>query len=248
MGRPNANDLAMRDQALAALMGALPGQNFGADPLDGQAPFGIDFGAHHHHHHPAMGADFGFGALAPNLAMHPLQFWMPPQAPAAPPANAHPALVQAWQSQQVQDAHTQGREVLLNPNRFSRTKVERYSFSMTAALVLGTASAISITLQPNTTIRPQRVVMNAPAPNFVTLTSLQIANVNVFVGGTEDAWTYSVGAMGVMLDLPTLEPAYRATAGGNYTGYTPPGFAVNFAYTFVITFQGPAAMAGGSGL
>lgn len=253
MGRPNASDLAMRDPALAALMGALPGQNFGADPLDGgNAPFGADFGGYHHHHHAAMGADFGFG-LAPQLAFHPQLLFPPSPAPAPAPApanlaNAHPALVQAWQNQQISDAHTSSREGMLDPNRYSRTKVERYSFSMSAALVLGTAAAISTTLQPNTTIRPQRVIMNAPAPNFVTLTSLQIANVNVFVGGTEDAWTYSATAQGVVLDLPTLQPAYRATAGGNCTGYIPAGFAANFAYTFIITFQGPASIAGSAGV
>lgn len=237
----NANDLAMRDPALAALMGALPG-NFGVDPLSQQAPFGADFGGMQY------GADFG---LTPQLALHPAYHpftgLAAPAAPAAAPAApgaVHPAVLAAWQSQQTQDAHSTAREGLLNPNKYSRTKVERYSFSMTQALVLGTALAFSTTLQPNATIRPQRVVMNSPAPNFVTLSSLQIANVNVFIGGTEDAWTYSVGAMGVMLDLPTLDPAYRATAGGNYTGYVPPGFAAAFAYTFVITFQGPAAIAG----
>ena len=36
--------------------------------------------------------------------------------------------------------------------------------------------------------------MNAPAPNFVLVDSLQVANVNVFVGTTEDAFTYSATA------------------------------------------------------
>ena len=118
---------------------------------------------------------------------------------------------------------------------------------MNQVLTLGTAVAISMTLQPNATIRPQRVLANAPAPNFVLLQSLQVANVNVFIGATEDAYNYTAGAMGVMLDLPTLEPAYRATATGNYTGFVPPGFAIPFSYTFVLTFQGPAAIAGSAG-
>jgi hypothetical protein len=123
--------------------------------------------------------------------------------------------------------------------------VERYSFSMSQTLALGTPVAIEQTLQPNTTIRPQRLVMNAPAPGFVSISSLQISNVNVFVGTTEDAFTYSAGAQNVMLDLPTLEPAYRATVTGDYSGFVPPGFAPTFVFPFVVTMQGPSTMAGG---
>jgi hypothetical protein len=88
--------------------------------------------------------------------------------------------------------------------------------------------------------------MNAPSPNFVLLTGLFVANVNVLVGGTEDAFTYSAVAQGVILDLPTLEPANRATASGSYTGLVPPGFAIGFAFTFIVTFQGPSSIAGGA--
>jgi hypothetical protein len=49
-----------------------------------------------------------------------------------------------------------------------------------------------------------------------------------------------------MLDLPTLQPANRITVTGNYTGFVPPGFANNFAFTFIMTFQGPSTIAGGS--
>lgn len=246
---PKMGELALRDPALAALMGALPGDDFGADPLSG-GPFGTDFGRHHgdvsaYDVSRNMGTEFG---LSPIMMHLPPSFLHPHQVPQQAISQAHPALQQAWLAQQAQDAASSQREVLLNPNRHSRTKVERYSFSMTQALTLGTGVAVSMTLQPNTTIRPQRVVCNAPSPNFVLLTALQIANVNVFVGQTEDAFTYSSGAMGVMLDLPTLEPAYRATASGTYTGFIPPGFANAFAYTFVLTLQGPAAIAGSAGI
>ena len=250
----NANDLAMRDLALAALMGALPGQdNFGADPID-QAYCGADFGVSAFDVSRNIGSDFGASFGGPQFMLSAQQTPATIAANAAafapPPAalqNAHPALVQAWAQQQVQTAHTNAHEGLLNPNKNSTTKVERYSFSMNQVLTLGTAVAISMTLQPNATIRPQRVLANAPAPNFVLLQSLQVANVNVFIGATEDAYNYTAGAMGVMLDLPTLEPAYRATATGNYTGFVPPGFAIPFSYTFVLTFQGPAAIAGSAG-
>ena len=144
-------------------------------------------------------------------------------------------------------ARTAQRAQLLDPNEHSRLKIERYSFSLSPAanFSLSTPSAFEATLQPNTRIRAQRVVMNAPAPNFVLIDSLQVANVNVFVGTTEDAWTYSATAQGVMLDLPTLDPANRATVSGTYTGYLPPGFASEFSYMFIITFQGPSTLVGG---
>ena len=53
---------------------------------------------------------------------------------------------------------------------------------------------------------------------------LQIANVNVFVGGAEDAFIYNANGQGVLLDLPTLDPANRATTSGSYTGLIPPGY------------------------
>jgi hypothetical protein len=140
--------------------------------------------------------------------------------------------------------------MLLDPNRNSTVKVERYSFSFSpaAALVLGTASAIaSFTAQPSTSIKGQRVITNAPSPGFVTLASLQIANVNVFVGTTEDAFSYSSLAQGVMLDLPRLDPQNRATASGNYTGVLPAGFTAGASFTFIITLQGPSTLAGGYG-
>ena len=264
---PKNGELAMRDPALAALMGALPGGDFGSDPLErAEADFGAQFGRHHYGNELSpfdvsrnMGADFGLvpwlangaGAAAPAGQLAgalPGVVGVAGAVPAAVIAQSHPALVQAWAQQNQQAVETDGRSRLLNPNRNSQIKVERYSFSMSTVLALNTPSAFSITLQPNVTIRPQRLIANAPTPNFVLLSSLQISNVNVFVGTQEDAFTYSAGAQGVMLDLPTLEPAYRATAAGNYTGIVPPGFSVPFNYTFVMTLQGPAAMAGASGM
>ena len=140
--------------------------------------------------------------------------------------------------------------MLLDPNRDSTVKVERYSFSFspTTNLVLGTASNIpTFTQNPSTSIKGQRVVMNAPVAGFILVSTLQVANVNVFVGGTEDAFTYGAGAFGVMLDLPRLDPQNRATSAGAYTGVLPPGYTAGNSYQFIITLQGPSTMAGGYG-
>jgi hypothetical protein len=172
-----------------------------------------------------------------------------PMAP-RPPMHPAAAAAAAQRFELANPASTMSRTMLLDPNRDSKVKVERYSFSFspTANLVLGTASNIpTFTQQPSTSIKGQRVVMNAPIAGFVLISSLQIANVNVLVGGTEDAFTYSAGAQGVMLDLPRLDPQNRATSAGAYTGVLPTGYTQGNSFQFIITLQGPATLAGGYG-
>jgi hypothetical protein len=197
-------------------------------------------------HHPAAihAAHLAHAAHAAHPAMaHPA---VHPSHPAHPQHAAHAA--HHWELQNP--SSTTSRSLLLDPNRDSTVKVERYSFSFspTANLQLGTASNIpTFTQQPSTSIKGQRVVMNAPTPGFVLISSLQIANVNVLVGGTEDAYTYSAGAQGVMLDLPRLDPQNRATSAGAYTGVLPQGYTQGNSFQFIITLQGPATLAGGYG-
>lgn len=244
----NMHLLAARDPAMAALVGAIPGHDFGVErtqdhrfgfgfsPYDPYAhsmgyEYGDDYGDDH-----GFGDEYGFGA--------------PPRGPAGAPRMLRRPMMRRPPPPMMDPTSTMHRTMLLDPNRNSTVKVERYSFSFSpaAALVLGTASAIaSFTAQPSTSIKGQRVITNAPSPGFVTLSSLQIANVNVFVGTTEDAFSYSALAQGVMLDLPRLDPQNRATAAGNYTGVLPPGFTAGAAFTFVVTLQGPSTLAGGYG-
>ncbi len=280
-----ANELLMREPALAMLMGALPQGNdfgFGAQPDVG---FGDDYGYGFglaSVFDPSMnlgfygdeygyGDDYGYG--------YGYGFGAPPAGPAAPPPAAavvHPAAIAASRQRAMMRARpapvppshpahpaqamkrwemqnptsTMARTMLLDPNRDSTVKVERYSFSFSPSqnLVLGTASNIpTFTQQPSTSIKGQRVIMNAPIAGFVLVSTLQVANVNVLVGGTEDAFTYNAGAQGVMLDLPRLDPQNRATSAGAYTGVLPPGYTSGNSYQFIITLQGPSTLAGGYG-
>lgn len=263
----NAYDLARRDPAFAVLMGAISGADFGAQAMvapsyppyaqyEEPAAFGDEYGFGISAFDPTLNLGFGAGAPAAHPAAHPAH---PANAhlrashPAAHPAVAaahHAAAAHAWNSSPHNPTSTWARSALLDPNRDSTVKVERYSFSFspTATLVLGTASNIpTFTQQPSTSIKGQRVLANAPMEGFITLSSLQVANVNVFVGGVEDAFTYNPRAQGVMLDLPRLDPQNRATAAGAYSGALPPGFTAGNAFTFVITLQGPATLAGGYG-
>lgn len=247
MSRPiNFQEMASRDPAIAALMGAIPGYDFGytePTPYEEQgAGFGDDYGwgfGLGSAFDPSMNIgydDWGFGAGAPRPhPKHPMVRKPHPAHPAHP-ANDH--------------SSTYNRTLLLDPNRNSTVKVERYSFSFSpsSALVLGTASSIpNFTEQPSASIKGQRILMNAPQEAFVYITQLQIANVNVMLGGVEDAYTYSPRSQGVMLDLPRLDPQNRATAAGSYSGSLPPGFTAAASFTFIISMQGPAVLAGGFG-
>lgn len=208
MKNPKARDLAMRDPALAALMGAV---SAGSD-------FGVEFGDDDDY-----GFDFGADAV-----------------PMAAPSPQK--LMEAWQKHSLDQVTTRQRVRLLEPNKGSRVKVERYAFYINAALVLGTPSAIDASGNPDCDIRPQRVTCNAPSYGFVTLSNIKVANVSVLIGGTADAFDFNANGVGQSLDLPTLSPANRASAQGNYTGFTPPGFAAGSAYSFCVGFKGPASM------
>lgn len=268
--------LVMREPALAMLMGAVPMGNdfgFGSGMMDALQDPGFAYGWGDDY---GCGAGVGFGIASAydpslNIGMPGMGFGGVPLPPAAPPpywgwgagaAAPMPAQVAAqpvaaqkevakrWE---LGNPHsTASRTALLDPNRDSAVKVERYSFSWSPAapLVLGGGAPVAIptfTQQPSTSIKGQRLLMNAPVPGFVQITTLQIANVNVLVGAAEDAFTYSPTAMGVMLDLPRLDPQNRATAAGTYSGMLPLGYTAGFSFVFVITLQGPATLAGGYG-
>jgi len=240
--RPNATTLAMRDPALAALMGAWSGGNFGSEsPGTGQSDFGTD----------GFGRDFAFaGDASADFAAEfgaddmGADSWGADFGAAAPLARrpTPAAAIAAWHKVGRQTARTDSRVRLLEPNSGSTVKVQRYSFSVNQALVMGTAAAITASGNPDTTIRPQRVTMNAPAAGFITVTEIKVANVAVTVGGIGDAFEYSPIGVDMSLDMPTLSPANRATVLGFYTGFVPPGFVLGSAYTFAASFKGPATI------
>lgn len=222
--RPSSRDLAMRDPALASLLGVVPGADFGID-------FGDDYGFE-------FGDDSALQA-AGAMTISPVQH-AAALAQAQPPSQA--AAVQAWRQMAVQNAHTSQRALMIEPNKHSTVKVERYTFSLNQSVVLGTGSALRMTGNPDTNIRPQRVTTNAPAPGFASFDELKVANVSVTVGGTADAYQFNANAVGSHLDLPTLTPANRATALGAYSGFVPPGFVGGSAYLFTVSFTGPATI------
>jgi hypothetical protein len=151
------------------------------------------------------------------------------------------------QREQQKAAHRRSRELLLDPNGDSDLKVERYAFPISQTIpALGTPYIfINYFGQPDTKIRPERVLMNAPGAGFVLITDIKTANVSGLVGGggATDASFFAPGAFNVHLSLPTLTPANKLSIQGSYTGYVPPGYPV-MPYQFVTQVNGPATVAG----
>lgn len=236
MKNPNARRLAMRDPALAAVMGILAsgGSDFGQERRT-HADFGAEFGD------DDMGDDMGDDDMGDDDMGddYGAEFGA---APARRPSNAQ--LMSLWRKRHMAKNRTTKRGLILEPNRGSSVKVEKYSFTISQAIVLGTAATFTaLTGQPDTTIRPQRVTMNAPSPMYAFIQEIKVANVSVTVGsGVEDAYNYSAQGVGQNLDMPTLSPANRATVLGSYTGFTPPGFVPTTATFFTVSFKGPASI------
>lgn len=257
----------MRDFAMMALAGTIAGAHFGyepppatdpytaasvsmqsyaagADPRQ-SSPYGADFG------------DFGYGGFGVDpvpapVVQHPGSP-APPMlhAPPAPPAPHPHELARVWhehharmQHEHLMAQHQMHRELLLDPNKYSRLKVERYSFTLIQSFVFGTPADLNTTLQPACKMRPDRIVTNIPIPFMMELDTLQVSNVNVLIGSGEDAWVYNPQAQNVVLQLPTVEPAFRVTLTGFYTGTYPAGYQAGNPFNFRTGLQGWAVLAG----
>lgn len=213
---PSAFDLAMRDQAAAALMGALPADFGGEFGGDDDGSWGWEDNVHG-----------GFGADA------------------AMPGPTPQQAIAAWHSMKAQRAEGAQREKLLYPNRNSTVKIEGYQFGLSQDVTLGTTVALSMSDSPNVSIRPRRVTMNAPAPGFATFSQLLVANVNTCVGGTLDAFGFNANGTGQGVSYPTVEPQNKISFSGTYTGLVPPGYANGATFKFVVDIKGPSSIAGG---
>ena len=236
----------MRDAAFAALMGALPGPNFGATRARSLPPPNFGRGSSNPGRGRGHGADFGFGfgdeAGAEVAADYGDEAGFGKHHHHKHHGHHHKHPHIAAHERMLAETHHRMR--MLDPNGNSRVKVEGYSFPIVFNLTLGTASSPTATLQPNAMIKPTQVFMNAPAPAFVLISQLQIANVNAILGNADDAIFYSAGSFRTYTKLPLLDMSTRATFAGTYTGLVPPGYATSFVFPFTVTIQGPAVLAG----
>lgn len=139
-------------------------------------------------------------------------------------------------------AGTSGREAALYPNANSLAKIQKYVFAVNQTVVQQTPIAIAATQNPQTQIRPQRVTCNSPLEGWGTLTNVQLANVNVLVGGTIDMFDFSARAMDSQMDLPTLSPANAVQVAGAYSGLLAPGYVSGANFIWTLSFKGPSNM------
>ena len=240
----NANSLALRDPAYAALVGATDDSDFGSEAEFGGSAdqLGLYYG-----YNPANvgwdapGAEGFFGQegfFGYNIGA---------DAPAAAPAAgapSHQQLVAMWHANAAKAAHTARRAGLLNPNEHSTKKVERYSLSLNHDITVGTPGTFTLTDSPDTELRAQRITTNVDNAGFVLIAGIKVANVNVTQGGSIDAQQLQSTSWGMQYDIPTLSPANKVTVTGSNSSKTPSGFQTSDTFTLVVTFLGPASMAG----
>jgi hypothetical protein len=236
MGK-HSDEIAMRDPAMAALMGLIDddfgsdGDAFEPDQFEGEDSFAGSFGGEDDE--DEMGLESIFGVAAP-----------PPPGGSAALANVHPAIRKIVHNHMRKHAHRDQRLMLLEPNKYSELKVERYTFSVSANIsTLGTTQNLGpASNAPDVNFRPQRVTSNAVSPGFVFITDGRVANVSFTVGGLIDAWQWNANAVGQSLDVPTLTPANKATFSATYNGLVPTPLSGTGAYTFILSFSGPASI------
>lgn len=149
----------------------------------------------------------------------------------------------------VRRIHTEirkdSRRLLLEPNKDSELKIERYTFAVNDTIdELGKEQEISGSNSPDVNFRPQRVTVNVTGPATVMIVDARVANVSFTVGGEVDAWQWNPHAVGQELDVPTLTPANKASFSGRYTGRVTPDMQdlAGKPYPFSMAFTGPASI------
>lgn len=209
---PTARNLVLRDPALAAIHGAFSGADFG---IEGNLALA------------GREAEGGHYGVAEQLVRDNSQLTHEQRL-------AHHLMEQR--------RHTEERLALLNPNGLSTEKIERYTFSVSQIVVLGAAEGLTMTNSPLTDIKPDRLIFNAPCYNFALISTVQVGNTSVIIGGSEDAANYSNVAVDVRLGMPLCRTSSRILVAGQYGGLSPAPFTAGNEFTFTGTFHGWARM------
>ncbi len=257
--KPNTRDLVSRarmgsDNAAAAALGILPQGgpqgHYGAD-FGNWSPyqFGFGFGADPSGMATPTAAPLAAVASPASMGYPAANMHHPAHAAAMHVANPHHPAV-AHQTQQIlanhyhQQAKTQERLSLITPNAGSGVDIQRYDFSINATpgitIAPAAATVQGMSLQPSTTIRPQRCTFNAPTFAFVMVSNILVGNVNGMVGGATDAFNYGPSSFGIHLDLPSINPSNRIQVQCTYTGLVPPIYGLGFVYPFTASRSDPA--------
>jgi hypothetical protein len=137
---------------------------------------------------------------------------------------------------------TSGREGILYPNANSTSKIQRYVFAVNFTVVQQTPIQIFASQNPQTQLRPQRLTCNAPQEGWGNFNNIQLANVNVLVGGKIDMFDFSARAQDAAMDLPTLSPANAVQVSADYSGLLSPGYVAGANFLWALSLKGPSNM------
>lgn len=210
--RPSAQELAMRDPAMAALMGLAPlrtADTFGGD--DDDDDFGED---------DDWGVEFGSTKAVVKKKPTPA------------------AVAQVWQKHTQQQDLAMRRQALLDPNKGSAVKVGNYALNMEQSITLGTAAGLALNGTPALFLTPNQLTMNAPTPGFATISDIKVLNTSLMIGsGSEDAFNYNPMSKSQRFQMPPLTPQSNVKITGAYSGYIPTGYVAG-AYLFTASFKG----------
>lgn len=232
-----ADNLMMRDPAMAALMGGMGadfgGYEVGADFGYGQDDWGDDAGAEYGEDEAGaeFSADFGAARRSPHRPS--------PQA-----------MARAYAHMQRQNHRRYTRELMLDPNQGSTLKVENYTFAVNivdtiskVSPVFGTPGSLTGENTPNTYLRPEIVTINTPIMGLVSYSAISVGNVNGTVGGQGDAFDFSpLAPRSGKQSYPLLSSSTKVTFAGSWKGFTPAPYNVGDSYDLVMSFKGPATM------
>ena len=241
----NSRQLALRDPAAAAMLGLISASDFGSEAEIGWEATGADgfFGADAGFFGADFGADFGYdGSFEGDFGADAVPAAPPPSHPAHPahPMHRH-AVMAMWQKQRAHAMKQSRRQSLLHPNAGVADKVERYELNLSQNFLVGAATALNMTKQPDTHLRPQRITANVIVPMLVFYSEIKLANVSITSGDAGDAYNMNANAWGTQFDAPTLSPSNRATILGNTTTFIPPNFLAGSTYTVVFSLKGPSS-------
>jgi hypothetical protein len=140
------------------------------------------------------------------------------------------------------------RELQLEPNTDTDTKIEWYPFQFSKEITLGTPETFTIVDTPSSYIRARKLKSNAPTENFMMLRQASVGNINALLGGNmkgaeeSEMDAFHKDSSGHDVDLPTLAPGIPATIRARYTGIVPSGHATGEKFTATFVLHGPASM------
>lgn len=154
----------------------------------------------------------------------------------------------AFKRMSERERATHERVALLDPNRNSDIKIERYVFSLNPVqfsqgegLKWGVLNGWTAFKSPQVPFRAERLVLNVPIRGLVYLNTIQAANINAQIGGIADAYSFNANSQNA-ISLPVLLPQNTMQVAGTWTNVVPSPYRENIEFVLCIDFFGWATI------